>query len=63
VLADIFFLIFPIIWTNCYCNTSSCQKTQSFFPDKAFTAAQGFHADLPAEDIIARLLELNLGCV
>jgi len=30
VLADIFFLIFPIIWTNFYCSTSSCQKTQSF---------------------------------
>jgi len=34
-----------------------------FFPDKAFTAVQEFHADLSAEDIIARLLELNLGCV
>jgi len=38
-------------------------KNTIFFPDKAFTAAQGFHADLPAEDIIARLLELILGCV
>jgi len=38
-------------------------KNTIFSPDKAFTAAQGFHADLPVEDIIARLLELNLGCV
>jgi len=38
-------------------------KNTIFFSDKAFTTAQGFHADLPAKDIIARLLELNLGCV
>jgi len=38
-------------------------KNTIFFTDKAFTATQGFHADLPSEDFIARLLELNLGYV